>query len=210
MRRLLITIVTLECLLLLGGAMGVAWYGDKLRQPAAVSSVFRPPLYDAVTGDSVRFRKVARDDETRELGFMDYEVEQARIVKNSGLGAEFVISMIERGVDDKSKDRRRKVRVQPQLMEHGFLPPSFEELARLDVPGGRRVIRSIRTAMVNGERGFIVETIRARDGLDAVKERLYMVLDAPVFGVVRWERGDEVWILHRSHREERRKVAIIE
>ena len=50
----------------------------------------------------------------------------------------------------------------------------------------------------------------ARDGLDAVKERLYMVLDAPVFGVVRWERGDEVWILHRSHREERRKVAIIE
>ena len=210
MRRLLISIVTLECLLLLGGAVGIAWYGDDLRQPATLSPVFQPPLYDAVTGDWVRFQKVARDDENRVLGFVDYEIEQARIVKNSGLGTEFVISMIERGVENTSKERRRRVRIQPQLLEHGFLPPSFAELARVDVPGGRSVIRSIRTADVNGEPGFIVETVRPRDGLDTITERLYFLLDTPVFGVVRWERGDEVWIRHADHREKRREVATVE
>jgi hypothetical protein len=209
-RRILITIIALECLLLLGGAVGIGLYGDQLRKPSMVSPVFRPPIYEAVTGDSVRFRRVAREDENRVLGYVDYEVEQARMVKNSGLGTEFVISMIERGADAKTKERRRKLRIQPELLEHGFLPPTFEELARLDVPGGRTVIRSIKTATVNGEPGFIIETVRPRNGLDVITERLHFLLDAPVFGVVRWERGDEVWILHRSRREPRREVATVE
>jgi len=213
-RRVLITVITLECLLLLGGAVGIGLYGAKLRQPSSVSPVFRPPLFDAVTGDSVRFRKVARDDENRVLGFVDYEIEQARVVKNSGLGTEFVISIIDRSTDGdvagSGSERRRNLRIQPQLLEHGFLPPSFEELARIDVPGGRSVIRSIKTAEVEGEPGFIIELVRPRDGLDHVTERLYFQLDTPVFGVVRWERGDEVWILHTANREPRREVATVE
>lgn len=194
--------------------MGIAVYGDTIRQLPEVSPVFRPPIYDAVIGDSVRYRKVARDDENRVLGYVDYVVEHARKVKNSGLGTEFIISMIDRDEGDSvtgstGRERRRSVRVQPELLEHGFLPPSFAELEWLDVPGGRTVIRTIKTADVGGAPGFIIETIRPRDGLDQVQERLFIRSDVPVFGVLRWERGDEVWIKHGSHREPRREVVTL-
>jgi hypothetical protein len=207
-RALLTAIVLVECVLLLGGAVTLGFFGEKLKKHAPAAPVFRPPLYDAVIGDSVRYRRVDKDDESKELGFVDFEVEGARIVQQSGLGAEFNVVMVDRAVD--GTERRRKIRIQPRFIDHGFLPPSFEEYEMLDVPGGRPVIRTIRTARVPDGEGFVIETAVPRDGLDKVSDRYFIRLDVPVFGVVRWERPNETWILHRSNREKRRDVAEVE
>ena len=204
MRRVLVTFFLLECVLLLAGAVTLGLFGDRFRREAPVSPSFVPPIYSAVIGDSVRYRRVDAQDENRDLGYVDYVIKDARIIRHSGLGAEFNVLMTERGFD--GRQRSRTVRVQPRLIDHGFLPLAFDEIESLDVPGGRPVILSIRTSEVDGGQGFIIETVRPRHGLDTVSGRLFMRPDVPVFGVVRWERGDEVWILHRSNREKRRRI----
>ena len=204
MRRFLTALVLVECVLLLGGAVVLGMQGDRFRRRPPVAPTFRPSLYDAVVGDSVRYRRVDPADENRDLGYVDFEIKNARVLQNAGSGVEFNVAIVER--DPGGGERRRLIRIQPRLLDHGFLPPSFEELDALDVPGGRPVIRSIRTAEVPGGAGFLVETVVPREGLDKVAGRLFLRPDVPVFGVVRWERGHETWILHRSHREERREA----
>jgi hypothetical protein len=207
-RRLLTAVVLVECVLLLGGAVVLGLFSDQLKRPPPTAPAFRPPIYEAVIGDSVRYRRVDPKDEGRDLGYVDLVVRDARIVQHSGLGAEFNVSMSARDVD--GKEQHRIIRIQPRLLEHGFLPPSFAEYRMLDVPGGRPVIRSIRTGEVPGGAGFIIETVTPRISMDEVSERIFMRPDVPVFGVVRWERPGEVWILHRSNREKRRDVKEIE
>jgi hypothetical protein len=158
-------------------------------------------------GDSVRYRIVDPEDPDEVLGFVDYEVKHARKIENSGAGVEFNIEVVRR--DAEGRQRRRLVRVQPRLFDHGFLPPTLEELSMLDVPGGRPVIRAIRTAVVKGPDhrdgpGFEIETVVPRESLTEVSGRLFVRPDVPVFGVSRWERGNETWILHLSTRQPRR------
>jgi len=206
-RRLLILLVLLECVVLVGGSLALGLYGHRLRKPSPVAPAFRPPIYDAVIGDSVRYRIVDPAHPENIRGFIDYEIKHARIIENSGVGVEFNVEITRR--DNEGKELRRVVRVQPRTFDHGFLPPTFEELAELDVPGGRPVIRAIRTALVRGlgedvAPGFEIDTVVPRESLQTVSSRLFVRADVPVFGVARWERGDELWLLHLQHREPRR------
>lgn len=202
MRRVLTALVLVECVLLVGGAFAFGLHGHRFRKPAPAPPVFTPPIYDAVIGDLVRYRRVDPDDENVELGYVDYVIRHARVLENTGLGAEINLEIHERDAD--GTERRRVVRVQPRLLDHGFLPQTFRELDRLDVPGARPVIRSIRTAEVPGGEGFVIETVTPRESLRDVTGRLYVRPGVPIFGVVRWERGDETWILHYHERAERR------
>ena len=208
MRPVLIILIVLECLVLLGGAVAVGLFEADLRKPPEPPQIFRPPLYDAVTGDSVRYQRLDAADESKVLGYVDYEVIQARIIKNSGMGAEFVLNISER--DEEGRERKRRVRIQPRLLEHGFLPPTIRSLSESDVPGGQTIVRSIRTTDVDGKAGFVVEGVRPRDGLDVVSDRYFLRRDIPVFGVQRWEHDGEVWVLHLPHREKRREVVVVE
>ena len=211
MRKILIAIVVLESLLLFGSAVAMPLLGDRLRPPAPTSPVFKPAIYDAVIGDSVRYRRLDAKDETKELGQIEYLVERAAKVARSGMGAHFNIRMTQSDMDGKRVVRR--IRVQPELIEHGFLPPRFDQLQRLDIPGGRPVIRTIRTASVPrrpgrpGDPGFEIEAVHPRDGLDLVKERYLIHPDVALFGVVRWEREDEILVLDFQNKEPRRAEA---
>jgi hypothetical protein len=71
-RRVLTAVILVECVLLLGGAVALGMYGDRMRRRPPVAPTFRPPLYDAVIGDSVRYRRVDPKDENRDLGYVDY------------------------------------------------------------------------------------------------------------------------------------------
>lgn len=207
MRAILIALVTLESLALIVGAGVWVFAGDQIRQKPPAAPVFRPPLFSAVIGDSVRYRRVDPKDPERVLGFLDYEIIGAVKTKDTGLGARFGIRMTSIDADGRSEVRR--LAIQPELIEDGWLPPRFDALAWSDVPGGRPVIRTIRTTSVARrigappEPGFEVEAVIPRDGLQTVADRYFILDRVPVFGVVRWERGNEHLILHRSHREPR-------
>jgi hypothetical protein len=209
-RRLLIVLVSIESVLLLAGAAAIWLGGERLRRPTPDALVFEPAIYSAVIGDSVRYRRVDPKDENNVLGFLDYEVVDARIANDTGLGARFYVKITQ--IDEAGGQRSRIAPIQPELIEDGFLPPRFDELQRIDVPGGRPVIRTIRTAPVprrpgaEPEPGFEIETIIPRDGLTEVAERYFISPEVPLFGVVRWERSGEVFLLHRQNREPRRDV----
>jgi hypothetical protein len=52
-------------------------------------------------------------------------------------------------------------------------------------------------------RGFLVEAVVPRKSLTEVAERYWMTEEVPVFGVARWERGNEVLVLHRLEKPKR-------
>ena len=99
---------------------------------------------------------------------------------------------------------------------HGFLPPRFED--EDDYPAGERpVVSRISTATFPLRdlppskkpppppvHGFLVEAVVPRKSLTAVAERYWMSDKVAVFGVSRWERGDEVLVLHHQQKPERR------
>jgi len=71
-RRILTAIVLLEALLLLSGAVTLGLFGERFRRAAPVAPTFVPPIYGAVIGDSVRYRRVDAQNENRDLGYVDY------------------------------------------------------------------------------------------------------------------------------------------
>jgi len=210
MRKILIGIVALECLLLVGAAVATPLLGDRLQPPAPDPLVFEPRISSAVIGDSVRYRRLSAKDPTKELGLIEYKVERAAIIERSGMGPYFDIKMTQWDSDGNRVERR--IRIQPELIEHGFLPPRFDELQRNDIPGGRPVIRSIQIALVplrpgRAEKpGFVIEAVHPRDSLTKVKERYFIHPDVALFGVARWEREDEVLIHDRQNLEPRLQV----
>ncbi|MEM8884124.1 MAG: hypothetical protein AAGD14_08660 [Planctomycetota bacterium] len=204
MRPFLISVIVLQCVVLLGGAIGFLLFGETLRVPPPTSPAFTPPAYGAVIGDWVRYRRIDPDDPNSDLGYVTYTVEHARVLKNSGLGVDLIVRMQEVSAD--GKERTRRVRVQPRLLDHGFLPPTFRELEEEDVPGAKPVVRTIRTADVDGKPGFEIETVRPREGRTEVSERLWVRPDVPVFGVYRWERDDEIWVRLGGDRAKTRQV----
>jgi len=205
LRRFLLVLIVLECLLLVGG-FGAYLFGqlDRFRQLPPAAAVFRPAIHDAVIGDFVRYER--RDPATgRVLGYLDYEVKLALVTEGTTVGPEFIMQV--RESDAAGGKRERIIRFQPSSPMHGFLPPRFED--EDDFPSGARpVVKRISTttfALRGREtRGFLVEAVIPRKSLTEVAERYWMSDDVPVFGVARWERGDETLVLHRMERPERR------
>ena len=214
MKKALLLVVAAECLLLVGGLATYAFGGlDGLRRPPPEVPVFRPCIGDARIGDLVRYEK--RDRETGEVrGYLEYEVRLVIVVEGTTTGPEIVLAI--KDTDAAGASRERLMRIQPRALMHGFLPPRFED--EDDYPAGERpVVSRISTATFllrdpppppkpppPPVRGFLVEAVVPRKSLTAVAERYWMSDKVAVFGVARWERGDEVLVLHHQQKPERK------
>ncbi|MDH3590540.1 MAG: hypothetical protein OER88_01585 [Planctomycetota bacterium] len=200
MRGFLVGLIVLEAaaLLALGAATAFGAWDGLARQDRAVT--FQPPIYDAVMGESARYERTAKDGTV--TGYLDYEVEKAVEYKGTARGREFVIVL--REFDPRGRRlRSRRLAVLPRTLAHGFLPPSYEEDD--DYPAGARpVIRSIKSGPVTLRRrtmpGFELEIVIPRESVTVPAERIWMAKDVAVFGVVRWERKNEVLTLHTQER----------
>jgi hypothetical protein len=202
--RILFVIVCVECAALVGGA-GLHLTGglERFARRPPRAPAFRPPVHRAVIGDLVRYER--RDTAERVLGYLTYEVETAIEFEGTNLGREFVLKLT---LTDK-RDKRthvRRIRLRPRAIGHGFLPPRFEEDDGYP-QGARPVVKTIRPARMQlfkpeepGDArevdGFLLEAVTPREDLTKVTERFWISDRVPVFGVVRWERPDEVYVLH--------------
>jgi hypothetical protein len=216
LKKALFWTVALECALLAGGLLAyqLGWLDRFAREPAAVP-VFRPTLPDCRIGDFVRYE--IRDKETGEpRGYLDYEVRQVIVTKGTTIGPEIILFAKEASADGKTS-RERFFNIQPRALMKGFLPPRFDDDE--DYPAGERpVIARISTATFPLQerppdplrpppapvRGFLVEAVIPRRSLTEIAERYWMSDEVPVFGVARWERGDEVLVVHRMDKPPRR------
>jgi len=203
MRKFLVGLVVVEAAALLAIAGVVFFFGlEKLARPAPRVPVFRPALYQAAIGDMVRYEKRVKTPEGyRVTGYLEYKVVRAVEYKGSNLGREFVMRIEDQ--DLSGRKRSRLMRIRPRSPLHGWLPPRIEEDD--DYPtGARPVVKSVRTAKVPFRRGevegFLVEAVIPRDSLTEVAERYWMTPRVAVFGIARWERGDEDLVLLRSEK----------
>ena len=213
MRTALLWIIVLEGAALVGGAL--AWsLGAPLprREPPAVP-VFRPRIGEGVIGDSVTYERRERrpDGSAGEvLGYLRYEATLAMETRGTTFGREFVIAIEER--DRGGATLQRTMLVRPRGITHGFLPPRIDEDDR--PTGALPVILSISTAPVTlpwkrnvgGRReprivdGFLIEAVHPRESLTEVAERYWVSDEVALFGVVRWDRGDEILELYTQDR----------
>ncbi|MFI5402903.1 MAG: hypothetical protein ACHQ1G_08205, partial [Planctomycetota bacterium] len=205
----LFAIVAAESLLLAGGLAAYASGAlDGLRRRPPPVQVFKPPISSARIGDLVRYEK--RDRATgKVLGYLEYEVKLVFIADGTTTGPEIVLVI--KDTDAAGATRDRTMRILPRALMHGFLPPRFED--EDDYPAGERpVVSRISTATfplrdLPGRphvRGFLVEAVVPRRSLTEVAERYWMTDEVPVFGVARWERGDEVLVYHHGERPTRK------
>ena len=197
MGRILFAIVCVECVVLLGGAgLHLAGGLDSFARRPPRAPVFRPPIHQAVIGDTVRYER--RDPDGRVLGYLTYEVETALEFPGTTFGREFVLELTLTDKRDK-RTRRRRIRVRPRAIGHGFLPPRFEEDDGYP-QGARPVVKTIRAAKVQLFKkevdGFRLEAVTPREDLSKVSERFWITDRVPIFGVARWERPDEILVLH--------------
>ena len=204
MRRILFAIICVECIVLVAGAgLHLAGGLDRYARRPPRAPAFRPPVHQAVIGDSVRYER--RDPDGLVLGYLTYEVETALEFAGTNLGREFVLKVT---LTDKrtKRTRRRRIRLRPRAVGHGFLPPRFEEDDGYP-QGARPVVKTVRPARVplftpaeSAEAtwvdGFLVEAVTPREDLSRVSERFWITDRVPIFGVARWERPDEVLVLH--------------
>jgi hypothetical protein len=196
-RRVLFAIVCVESIVLLGGAgLHLAGGLDRFARRPPRAPAFRPPIHEAVIGDTVRYER--RDPDGRVLGYLTYKVETAVEYSGTNLGREFVLALTQTDKRDK-RTRRRRIRLRPRAVGHGFLPPRFEEDDGYP-QGARPVVKTIRSAKVHlfkeEVRGFLLEAVTPRVDLSDVSERFWITDRVPVFGVVRWERPGETLFLH--------------
>jgi hypothetical protein len=214
LRKALFAIVAAESLLLAGGLAAYASGAlDGLRRPSPPVQVFKPPLPGARIGDLVRYEK--RDRTTgKVLGYLEYEVKLVFVAEGTTTGAEIVLVI--KDTDAAGATRDRTMRILPRALMHGFLPPRFED--EDDYPAGERpVVSRISTATFPLKdypvtkkpvpppvRGFLVEAVVPRRSLTEVAERYWIADEVPVFGVARWERGDEVLVYHHGERPKRK------
>lgn len=204
MRRILFVIVCVECVALLGGAgMHLTGGLDRYARRPPRAPVFRPPIHQAVIGDVVRYER--RDPGGRVLGYLTYEVEKAIEFKGTHFGREFVLKLTLTDKRDK-RVRKRRIRLRPRAISHGFLPPRFEEDDGYP-QGARPVVKTIRPATMKLFKpmdparakevaGFLLEAVTPREDLSKVSERYWISDRVAVFGVARWERKDEILVLH--------------
>ena len=203
MRTILLGLVVLEATAL-AAASGYLVFGDveRHRRRAPSAPVFKPPLYNAVIGDKVRYR--VEDKNGNVTGYFEYVVVGAVVYRGTAFGRDFSLKLTRMDEHGRRLRAPRMLRVRPRAPGHSWLPPRFE--ADDDYPSGARpVIKSIRSLPPKrGSTGeFLVETVFPRDSLVAVAERYWIDPAVPVFGVRRWERDDEVWIHHSGEFMER-------
>lgn len=214
MKKALLLLVALECLLLAGGLLAFALGGlDRFERRPPPLPVFKPLLPETRIGDLVRYER--RDRATgKVLGYLEYEVKLVFVVEGTTTGPEILLFI--KDTDALGASRDRTMRIQPRALMHGFLPPRFED--EDDYPAGERpVVSRISTATFPLRdppapqrpppppvRGFLVEAVVPRKSLTEVAERYWMSDKVAVFGVARWERGDEVFVLHHQQRPERK------
>jgi hypothetical protein len=205
-RVFLLVLVVVEALGLVAvGAVAAFADLDTLGRHPPPPPVFRPYIHEAVIGDRVRYQ-IRRNDEI--TGYVEYEVVRAVEFEGTNLGREFLIRITPYSRSGRAENPRL-MRIRPRAVRIGFLPPRIEEDD--DYPtGARPVVKTIRTAsfrlrdvpVVEGREppppvdGFLLETVIPRDSLTEVAERYWMTPRIPVFGVARWERGDEVLVVH--------------
>jgi hypothetical protein len=212
-KKALVLLVAVECLALVLGLGGYAFGAfDGLRRLPPAVPVFRPPLYDTRIGDLVRYEKLDRAT-GKVLGTLEYQVRLVTVVKGTTSGPTIALFIKE---DTGGAVRERMMGIQPRALMHGFLPPRFED--EDDYPAGERpVVSRISTAtfplrdypkemkrVPPPVQGFLVEAVVPRRSLTEVAERYWMTDKVAVFGVARWERGDEVLVLLRSEQPERK------
>jgi len=204
MRNALLVLVVVESLALVGMG-GVLLHGDEaLRSDPPRAPVFRPPIYDAVIGDKVRYQRqpILPDGSLGEIdGYLEYDVKRAEEVRGTTLGRTFLIEIVESG--RAATDQRRRVMVvRPRDSTHGFLPPRFDEDDRPQ--GARPVIKTIASAPVTVYRrerpGFRIDAVTPRLSLTEVTERYWITDEVPVFGVARWDRDGNAYVLHSASR----------
>lgn len=184
MKRFLLIVITLQSLLLLGGAGVYVFAADGLRRPAARSPVFVPPILDAVGGERVRYR--GTDADTGELvALLTYRVIVAETLRGV-VGTRFSVHIV---LEDAHGHRLRSEFINVDPRSQGFLPPIVREDALQ--AGDRPVIRMIESTPVLVEKreyvGFRVEAVRPLWGLDTVRDVYFFSDKVPVFGLVRWE-----------------------
>ena len=208
MRTALVWIVSAEGVALLVAAVALllGYRPDGVAAP--IAPVFRPPIHDAVIGDFVRYQRLARTPEGEDgevLGYVEYKVMLAVETEGTTLGRTFLIEITHRDAKGSRVLKRRQLGVRPRDLTQGFFPPRFDEEERpLSV---LPVVKTIRTAevpfLLTRKAGFLVETVVPREGLTKVQERYWFSVDAPVFGVTRWERRQDVLVLHAMERASR-------
>jgi hypothetical protein len=211
LKRFLLFAVAAECLLLVVGfSLHVAGALDRFERVPPLP-VFRPPVHDARIGDLVRYQK--RDRATgKVIGYLDYEVRLVVVTKGTTAGPDILLAIKE--TDAAGASRERTMHVQPRVPTDGFLPPRFEDDEDYP-PGERPVVSRISTATFALReppapprpppppvRGFLVEAVVPRRSLTEVAERYWISDRVPIFGVARWERGNEVLVLHHMDRQE--------
>lgn len=205
--------MALECLALVLGLLGYAFGAfDGLRRLPPAVPVFRPPIHDARIGDLVRYEK--RDRATGNvIGYLEYQVRLVTVMEGTTSGPDIVLFIKD---DTGGATRERVMGIQPRALMHGFLPPRFED--EDDYPAGERpVVSRISTATFPLRdppapprlppppvHGFLVEAVVPRRSLTEVAERYWMTDKVPIFGVARWERGDEVLVLLHAEKPERK------
>jgi len=203
-RRILFVIVCVECVALLGGAgMHLTGGLDRYARRPPRAPVFRPPIHQAVIGDLVRYER--RDPDGRVLGYLTYEVEKAIEFQGTNFGREFVLKLTLTDKRDK-RTRRRRIRVRPRAISHGFLPPRFEEddgypqgarpVVKTIRPARMQLFKPVEPAQAKEVDGFLLEAVTPREDLSKVSERYWISDRVAVFGVARWERKDEILVLH--------------
>lgn len=212
LKKALFWIIAAETALLAGGLSLYALGALKgLERMPPSPPVFRPRIFDTVIGEMVRYER--RDRATgKVLGYLDYEVRQVIVTKGTTSGPDIFLAVKESDVG--GTPRERVLHFQPRAVAKGFLPPRIDD--EDEYPSGERpVVSRISTATFQLREqpqplpggppvppppppvhGFLVEAVIPRKSLTEVAERYWMSDKVPVFGVARWERGNEVLVLH--------------
>ncbi len=197
MRSFLLAVIVLEAVGLFGaGAALLFGIEEKTVEPPAIPR-FRPPAYDSVIGDMVRYRKINQKTKVM-VGYLEYLVEWAEEYRGTNFGRTYRVVMVERD-SSAHETRSRRIIIRPRDITHGWLPPSFEEDLRTQFAGAQPVIASIETAPVTVLReqhdGFLVKTIVPRRSLTETSGRFWITERVPLFGVARFERDGYEYVL---------------
>lgn len=197
MRSFLLAVIVLEALgLFLAGAALLFGIEERTVEPPPIPS-FRPPVYDSVIGDMVRYQKIDQKTEAT-VGYLEYRVEWAEEYRGTNFGRTYRVVMVERDARARETGSRRII-IRPRDITHGWLPPTYEEQLRTQFVGAQPVIASIETASVTVLRekydGFLVTTVIPRRSLTEISGRFWISERVPLFGVARFERDGYAYVL---------------
>jgi hypothetical protein len=195
MKAFLLALVCLEGAALVAGAGAVLLVPERFERRAPPAPEFVPAVYDAEGGEEARYR-LEEISTGKPLGYLYYRVLRVEDLGVQKLGRVIHLRITETTPSGATTSDLVRL-VKPEI--HGFLPPTSrdDDLPPGDLPVVAR-IESAEVPMRRGTRpGFLVEAVRPRWAArgEGVYDRLWLVATAPVFGLVRRERGGVAWVL---------------